>query len=164
MSGRAKDSIGALPPDGTPLRANEWRRQALWIVCACVGILTVLVAVSAIDRGHPAGLLAVGGYGLFTAVLARAAMAGILVESEGIKARKAIGTSRWQWDEIERLELRERGERRRLRVHLRNGTIHKLSGFFAWSEKEECKSQALFRALEGRLEDEKAKHLAHGSP
>jgi Bacterial PH domain len=86
-------------------------------------------------------------------------MAGILVESEGIKARKANGTSRWRWDEIERLELRERGERRRLRVHLRNGTTEKLSGFFAWSEKEEVKSQALFRALEERLEGEKAKHL-----
>jgi PH (Pleckstrin Homology) domain-containing protein len=125
-----------------------------------VGILTVLVAASAIDRGQAAGLFAVGGYGLFTAILARAAMAGIIVDSEGIKARKAIRTSRWRWDEIERLELREPGERRRLRVHLRNGTTHKLSGFFAWSEKEEAKSQVLFRALEERLEVEQAKHLA----
>jgi len=82
-------------------------------------------------------------------------MAGILVESEGIKVRKALRTSRWRWGEIERLELREPGERLRLRVHLRNGTTHKLSGFFAWSKKEEVKSQALFRVLEERLEDER---------
>jgi Bacterial PH domain len=157
MSGEARHGVEVLPPDGTPLRANEWRQQVLWIVCACVGVLTVLVAASVIDRGRPAGLLAVAGYGLFAVVLARAAMAGLLLDDEGIKVRKAIKTRRWRWDEIERLELREPGERHRLRVHLRDGTTHKLSGFFAWSAKEEAKSQELFRALQTRLDQEHAR-------
>jgi Bacterial PH domain len=99
-------------------------------------------------------LLAVAGYGLFAVVLARAAMAGILLESDGIKVRKAFTTRCWRWDEIDRLELCEPGERLRLRVHLRDGTTHKLSGFFAWSKKEEAKSQELFRALQTRLDQE----------
>jgi hypothetical protein len=157
MSGEETNGAEVLPPDGSPLRANEWRQQVLWVVCACVGVLTVLVAASVIDGGHPAGLLAVAGYGLFAVVLARAAMAGLLLDDEGIKARKAIKTYRWRWDEVERLELREQGDRRRLRVHLRDGTTHKLSGFFAWSAKEETKSQELFRALQTRLDQEHAR-------
>lgn len=156
MSGSI-DSGATLPPDGTLLCANKWRRQVLWIVCASAGVLTGLVAASVIDRGHPVSLLAVAGYGIFSVILARAAMAGIVLESDGIKARKAVKTWRWRWDEIERLELREPGERLRLRVHLRDGTIHKLSGFFAWSTKEEAEARALFRALQARTDQEHAR-------
>jgi hypothetical protein len=129
-----------------------------------MGIVTVLVAASVIREGQLAGVIAVVGFAVFTVFLARAAIAGMVLDNDGIKVRGAIRTNRWRWDEVERFELQEQGSKPRLRVYLIDGTTQGIYGFYARSVEEEARSQALFRALEERLEAEQAKRTNARSP
>jgi hypothetical protein len=120
------------------------------------GVIAVLVLVHAVQIGRPAAILQGLPYAILAAFIARGAMNGVIVEPWGVKARTTFRTYRWRWDEIERFELREKGETPRFRVHLRNGRARGFLGFYARTAAEEEKSQALFKALEERLETEQA--------
>lgn len=86
---------------------------------------------------------------------ARMALSGVSATAQGVRARSTWWTYSWCWDEVERFELRERGEVPRFRVHLRKGgRVHGFPGFFARSREQEARGRALFRELEKRLEAE----------
>lgn len=89
----------------------------------------------------------------------RMPLSGVILEQRGVKARSLWRTYHWQWDEIEKFELRNRGETPRFRVHLTDGSSKGFLGFFARSPEQEKKGQLLFEALEERLEREHAKRL-----
>lgn len=84
-------------------------------------------------------------------------LSGVIFESQGVKARTVWRTYHWAWDEIERFELRDRGEVPRFQIHLRDGTTQGFLGFFARSSTQEARGQALFEALANRLETEHSK-------
>src|SRR3954454_14306701 len=151
---RATEPASVLPSDGTIIRVSDWRRKLLWSCAAGFAVVGFSVIVSAIQVGRPLAivpaLFAVGV--IFTSV--RMPLSGVVLEQTGVKARGLWRTYRWRWDEIERFELRERGEPPRFRIHLRDGRTKGFSGFFARSPEQEERGQALFKALEKRLEDE----------
>lgn len=153
-----------LPPDGTIIRVSQWRGQMAWIPAALYAFFAVWSAAYAIQKGVPAAaLLGVLGFGFAAVLSARMALSGVILESRGIKARGTWRTYDWRWEEIEGFELRERGEMPRFRIHLRNGKTLGLRGFFARSSEQEARGQALFRALEARLEAERQMPQDDGS-
>lgn len=154
--GDIKESTAILPPDGTIIRVSQWRQQIAWIPTVLYGLFALWSPVFAAQKGSPlAGrIIGVLGFGFAAAVSARMALSGVMIEHEGIKARSAWWTSHWRWEEIERFELRARGELPRFRVHLRDGQVRGFLGFFARSPVQEARSKELFRALEQRLRAE----------
>jgi hypothetical protein len=146
-----------LPPDGTIIRVSPWRRQIFWLGAVGMGVLTVGVVIHAMQISRPAAALESLGFVLFGLALARMAICGVIVEGSGIKARSTFRTYRWRWEEIERFELRKRGETPRFRVHMRDGKVRGFLGFFARSSEEEARAQELFEALEDRLQAERSR-------
>jgi len=144
-----------VPADGTIIRISEWRRQVLWAVAVVPAFFAICVLVYAIRASQPAALIMTAGYGLFAFVIARGALGGIVLGADGVKARSTWRTYHWQWDEIEKFELRKKGETPRLRVHLTNGRVHGFLGFYARTQEDEERGQELFAALEARLEKER---------
>jgi hypothetical protein len=147
-----------LPPDGTILRVSQWRRQSGWIPTAIFAFLAIGTLIEVVQESHPVSAL-VGplGLGLVALGFARMSLSGVILESQGVKARTVWRTYHWTWDEIERFELRDRGEVPRFQIQLRDGTTRGFLGFFARSPAQEAKGQALFEALRNRLETEHAK-------
>lgn len=146
-----------LPAEGTIIRVSAWRRQVLWALACLPIIFAVCVLVFAIKSGQPAASLIIAVYGLFAFVLARGALGGIVLSENGIKARSTWRTYRWRWNEIEKCELRKKGETPRFRVHLVNGRVHGYLGFYARTQEDEERGQELFAALEERLARERAR-------
>jgi hypothetical protein len=145
-----------LPLDGTIIRVSQWRRQMAWVPAVFYAFFAVCSAAYALQKGVPAAaLLGVLGFGFAAVLSARAALSGVILESGGVKARGTWRTYYWRWEEIECFELRERGEMPRFRIRLRNGKTPGFRGFFARSPEQEARGQALFRALEARLEAER---------
>jgi hypothetical protein len=154
-SGELDDS--RLPPDGTIIRANEKRRQVLWVPVIIYALLGIYVIGFAIDRGSlPAAAVGVVIFGGVVALSVQTARNGIVLSSRGIKAR-GWRTRKWSWEEIDHFELRERGQRPRFLVHLRNGESHGVVGFFGRSEEEEERAQRLHGALAERLRIERSR-------
>lgn len=153
-----------LPPDGTRLRVSPWRQQIAWIPTALYTFFAIGLPITAIQDGYAiAALVSLLGCGFAAIGSARLALSGVILEPRGIKVRSAWWTHHWRWDDIDHFELRERGNIPRLRIHLRNGKIKKAVGFFARSPAQEERCQALFGALEERLEAEQTEHGARGS-
>jgi len=146
-----------LPPDGTIVYVSPWRRRIAWVCTAGFVYLNLAVAIKSLQLGGLVGI----GLVFFSAILivfvVRLPLSGMILGPQGIKVRSAWWTNNWCWDEISRFELLERGNSPRLRIHLRNGRIKKAVGFFARSPAQEERCQAMFRALEERLEAEQAK-------
>jgi hypothetical protein len=149
----------ALLPEGEILRVSPWRRHALWVIAAAAAALSAFALVQALQGGGAASLPRGLAYAIFAGFLARGAINGVIVEPWGIKARDTFRTYQWRWEEIERFELRAKGETPRFRVHLRNGEVRAFLGFYARAAEEE-RAWTLFRALEERLEAERAKQRA----
>lgn len=141
-----------LPPDGTLIYVAEWRRLMTWGVFGVFACGSGSIAIGGLILGSTAGAgLAIGS--LATAVFCvRAAMTGLSLERNGIRLRTMPRTYHLSWDEIDRFELKPRGYPPRFRIHLRDGRVKKARGFSASLPKEEERLQALFRALEVRLE------------
>lgn len=151
-----------LPPDGTLIRVSQWRRRMAWIPTVLYALFALWSPVYAIQEGVPAAMLiGVLGFGFAAAVSARMALGGVILEPNGVKARNIWRTYHWRWDEIERFELRQRGEVPRFRIHLRDGKVRGFLGFFARSPAQEARGQAFFKALQERL---RAEHEKPGSP
>jgi hypothetical protein len=145
-----------LPPDGTIIRVSPWRRQIFWVGAAGMGFLALCVISYAVQIGRPAVALEAIGVFLMGLASARWAICGVAIDSSGLKARSTFRTFNWRWDEIERFELRERGETPRFQVHLKNGKVRGFLGFFARSPEEEERARELFQALQTRLRMEQA--------
>lgn len=147
-----------LPPNGAVIRVSPWRQQLSWIAAAVYAFLGVGMLIEIISRGSPvAALVGPLGVGIAAAISVRMTTQGASLDPQGIKVRGAFRTRLWHWNEIDHLELRKRGSIPRLRIHLSNGEAIKAVGFFARSPAEEERGQALFTALEERLEAERAK-------
>lgn len=154
----------SLPPDGTLIRVSPWRRQVMWVGIVVLVFVDISVLVKVIELGRLVGVLPALA-SVFSAIVAiRMSLSGVMLLSGGVKARNIWWTYHWQWNEIERFELRERGETPRFRIRLRDGKVKGFLGFFARSSSQEERGQALFRALEKRLEDEHAEHDAQVGP
>lgn len=144
-----------LPPDGTAIVVSPWRRKIGWMVAVVFVFLNLSVAVEAVQIGGDPVAIALIFFCIALMVFSvRMPLSGVSLEAEGIRVRSAWWTHHWRWDEIDHFELRERGNIPRLRIHLRNGKIKKAVGFFARSPAQEERCQAMFRALEERLETE----------
>jgi hypothetical protein len=146
-----------LPPDGTLIRVGTWRIKVAWVGTFIIGLIVLSVLVQAIQIGRPVALLSAlaGIFGL--AVFIRIPLSGVIIEAQGVKARSVWWTYQWRWGEIERFELRDKGEKPRFRIRLRDGRTKGFVGFFTQSQSEEERGRALFKALEERLEVERAK-------
>lgn len=144
-----------LPQDGTIIRVSQWRRQVTWIPSAIFAFLASGTLIEFIHESQPiAALFGPVSLGFCAAGFARMALAGVILEPYGVKARTFWRTYRWNWDEIERFELRKRGEMPRFQIHLTDGHTKGFLGFFARSPNQEARGAALFRAMEQRLETE----------
>src|SRR3954463_9200947 len=102
----ASSSTAALPPDGTIIRVSEWRQQAMWVATAIFAFFAFCILVYAAQRHRPIIALASLGYGFAASLFARSALAGIILEPQGVKARGIWRTYHWRWEEVERFELR----------------------------------------------------------
>jgi hypothetical protein len=150
------EAASALPSDGKIIRVSEWRKNFLWLGAFVFGFVGLSVVVSAIQIGRPSALLpALTAIGVIVASF-RMPIGGVILERSGIKARNLLRTYRWQWNEIERFELRERGETPRLRIHLRDGQTKGFPGFFARTPAEEARAKELIQALQDRLQSEQS--------
>lgn len=161
MQGEEKQDY--LPSNGTIVRVAAWRRQGLWFCSAAAASLAICVIVYAVSSGRPVAATGALGYLAFAGGLTRGAMSGVVVEENGIKARNIWKTYHWRWDEIDRFELREKGENPRFQVHLRNGQVRGFLGFYARSDEEEARAQHLAESLQVRLERDQAKAANHQS-
>jgi hypothetical protein len=147
----------SLPPDGTLIRVGTWRVKVAWVGTSIIGLIVLSVLIQAIQIGRPVALLSALAAIFGLAVFVRMPLSGVIFEAQGVKARSVWWTYQWQWDEIERFELRDKGEKPRFRIRLRNGRTKGFVGFFTQSQSEEERGRALFSALEERLEVEQAK-------
>jgi hypothetical protein len=149
-------STSILPSDGTIIRVSEWRRQILWVGTVVFGFVGFSVVISAIQIGRPLAIIpALIAVGVIVASI-RMPLGGIILERTGVKARSLWWTYRWHWNEIERFELRKRGETPRFRVHLKDGNVRGFLGFFARTPEEEARAKELFQALQDRLQIERS--------
>jgi hypothetical protein len=146
-----------LPPDGTPIRIGAWRVKVIWAGTVVVGLIALSVLIEAIQIHNFMALLSAAAAMLALVVFVRMPLSGVIFEKRGVKARTVWRTYRWRWYEIESFELREKGEKPRFRVRLRNGQTMGFVGFFTQTDAEEKEGQALFRAVQTRLEAEHAK-------
>lgn len=148
-----------LPPDGRIVEVSPWRRQLGWVLTVAFGYLGIAAIVKLfqsgkIDSASPAITL----YLLVMIGLAvRLPLCGLLLEQTGVKLRGLAWTHQWSWSQIDHFELKERGCIPRLRIHLSDGKVKRVPGFMARSPSQEERCQALFRALEQRLEIETKK-------
>lgn len=144
-----------LPPDGAFIEVSPWRRQLGWILTVVFGSMALFAMGKVLQKGDVAAI-PIALYQLIIAGLAvRLPLCGLLLEQSGVKLRTLVWTHRWSWGEIDRFELKERGYIPRLRVHLSNGKVKRAPGFLARSTSQEERCQALFKALQERLEAEK---------
>lgn len=146
-----------LPPDGTLIRVSPWRGQVMWVGTTVFVFIDISVLIKVIELGRLAGVLPALAC-MFSAIIAiRMPLSGVILERDGVKARNIWWTYHWRWNEIERFELRERGETPRFQIHLCDDGTKGFLGFFARSPSQEERGRALFRALERRLEAERGK-------
>lgn len=150
-------TVAGLPPDGTLLRIGMWRVKIMWAGTIVIGLIALSVLIEAIQIGSPAAFLSALAAIFASGVFIRMPLSGVLFEQQGVKARTVWRTYKWRWNEIECFELREKGEKPRFRIRLRDGRTKGFVGFFTQSQAEEERGQALFRAAESRLEAEHAK-------
>lgn len=157
MKDEGTPSGALLPEDGTIIRVSPWRRQLLWLGAALLIFINFSVVVQAIHIGRPIALVPVAVCVLATVIAFRIPMSGFVLEADGVRARSVWRNYFWRWDEIDRFELRERGEPRRLKIHLCDGSRYGFSGFFARSTAQEERGRSLLVSLEERLKSEQLK-------
>lgn len=142
----------SLPEDDTIIEVSPWRRQIGWAFAAFIAVTGLSIAYKGFRFGDLYGLM-LGIWGiLLTVAVVRLPLEGIMLAPGGIKVRYIWWTYHWHWSEIDHFELKPRGYIPRLRIHLRNGRTKRVRGFLARSPNQEARAQALFRALEERLE------------
>ncbi|MET0557517.1 MAG: hypothetical protein ABW065_02430 [Solirubrobacterales bacterium] len=146
-----------LPPDGTLLRIGTWRTKVMWTAAVVIGMIALSVLIQAIQISSPGAFVAALAAVFSVGVFVRMPLSGVQFEQKGVKARTAWRTYRWLWSEIECFELREKGQRPRFQICLRDGRTKGFVGFFTQSQAEEERAQALFEAAESRLKTEHAK-------
>jgi hypothetical protein len=152
----AQRKESSLPPDGTIIRVSPRRRQTRWIGAGLFGLFAFCVTLYAFQAGRPTLALASLGYVLAAFGFGRLALGGVVL-GDRVRARSFFKTFTWQWEEIKRFELRQRGETPRLRVHLKDGTTRSFLGFFAQTSSEEARADELLEALQVRLQNEQAR-------
>lgn len=146
-----------LPPNGTLLRVGTWRIKGHVVRGRRNRLIALSVLFQAVQIGGPAALLSAFATIFAFGVFVRMPLGEIAFEQQGVKARTVWRTYQWRWSEIESFELREKGERPRFRICLRDGRQKGFVGFFTQSQAEEEFGQALFRAAKDRLEVEHKK-------
>lgn len=150
-----------LPPDGTIIRVSQFLQRFGWVPVALFAFFSVGMLVQNVEKGLSVlALIGPVGAGLAAVTFARIRISGLILESWGLIARTTFRTYRWTWAEVDDFELRERGRVPRLMVHLRDGGAKGVTGFSARTSTEDQRSQALFNALERRLEHEKVNSTA----
>jgi hypothetical protein len=126
------------------------------------GLLSVFAAVTGVLLGTVTEFTIALGASVNAGFCLRAARSGILLGHSGVELRTALRTYRWSWGEIDWLELKPRGYIPRLRIHFRDGRVKMARRFFARRSADEERCQALFAALEDRLEVEHASWVWRG--
>lgn len=147
----------SLPPDGTIVRVSPWRHYALWAPVFIYIAFTIFGPIYALNRGKPAASVFSVVFAFLVIVSVRMARSGVMLAKDGVTGRTTWRTYRWAWEDIERFELRKRGEVPRFQIHLKSGRSYGFRGFFARTPEEEARGAALLKALEERLESEQTR-------
>lgn len=161
---RSATSASILPPDGALIRVTESRRKILWVGAAGFGFVGFSVIISAIQVERPIAILPALVAGGLIVVSFRLPLSGVILERTGLKGRNLWWTYRWRWYEIERFELRQRGDTPRFQVHTRDGKVRGFLGFFSRTPEEERRAEELFQALQHRLREEQGQRYDGSMP
>jgi len=150
----------ALLSDGRLIYVSQKRRQIVSAVFLCYALIFLAIAIAAYSLGSLFGVLWGTGALAWGAWVLRIPRTGLIVEQQGIKIRSPLWTYHYPWREVQAFELIERPispYMYRLRVHLRDGSVRKVRGFFARGPAEEEKRRLMLRALEERLAYERGR-------
>ncbi len=129
----------------------------LWVLCGTTAFIGIVGLINWIATGEPSELR----NGIFILVWAsfflRIATVGVMVESNGLKARTFLRTYHWRWDEIEGFELLDTVYSPSLQVRLRDGRVKGVVGLAARGPRERERATKIFAELNRRLEIEHAR-------
>lgn len=138
-----------------PLRVNDWAYPALWMFAigmGCVGLVLL-----ALYRPHDSSHIWIWrGLGLAflieAAWLARGAMSGIWLQSEGITLKRTFRTYDLSWSEIQSFHLRRAIYRPCLVVRLVGGREIGALGFASRTPRERERAEHIVAVLNERRE------------
>lgn len=117
-------------------------------VIGLTGIFDAFIGQKGNDLGG--GVLFV----LFAAVIARIALLGIKIGTQGIVVRSFVRTRRLNWDEIERFELLGTVYTPSLHIKLRSGEDIGVVGLAARTSREQSRARQIAEELNERLREE----------
>jgi hypothetical protein len=143
-----------LPSDGKLIFVSKWRRQVVVACFLCFALIYVAIAVASFTHGSTFGVLWGTGALVWGVWAIRIPLTGLILEPQGIKVRAPLWTYHYSWQEIKSFELVERPispYAQRFLIHLSDGRVRKVRGFFARGSAEEEGRQEIMKALEARL-------------
>jgi len=142
-----------LPPDGKVIWVVQWRQQLVLTYFIVFALMFLGIALSGFLIGSAGYLLGLGALA-WAAWAVRVPLTGLILEPQGIKVRAPLWTYQYSWQEVESFELIERPispYAHRFRIHLSDGRVRKVRGFFARGSAEEKRRQEVMKALQARL-------------
>lgn len=151
-------SVSVLPLDGKLICVSQWRRQIVLAVFLCYVLIFLAISIAYFTIGGVLGVVL--GMGAVACGLwaCRVPFTGLILDQQGVKIRAPLWTYHYSWHDVQRFELVERPVSpymHRFRVHLRDGRVKKVRGFYARGPAEEERRRLMLEALEERLAHER---------